>query len=146
MSVIGEYYIECLYRVDESCTNIAALLLNQGTIGELYIRLVLINLVRILLQYYNNRYQTILEKEWKNGHQGFQEYSLRVSFMFINVEGILAKIAKMANEYWGNIPQIFSATGVGILAQALDSGDGNSGPATVVIAATAVAGCGLQGG
>ena len=41
----------------------------------------------------------ILEKEWKNGHQGFQEYSLRVSFMFINVEGILAKIAKMANEY-----------------------------------------------
>ena len=31
--------------------------------------------------------------------------------MFINVEGILAKIAKMANEYWGNIPQIFSAIG-----------------------------------
>ena len=46
LSVIGEY-----------CTNIAAILLNQGNIGEtyLYIRLVLINLVRILLQYYNNR-------------------------------------------------------------------------------------------
>ena len=41
----------------------------------------------------------ILEKEWKNGHQGFHEYSLRVSFMFINVEGILAKISKMANDY-----------------------------------------------
>ena len=31
--------------------------------------------------------------------------------MFINVEGILAKIVKMENEYSGNIPQIFSATG-----------------------------------
>ena len=31
--------------------------------------------------------------------------------MFINVEGVLAKIAQMANEYWGNIPQIFSAIG-----------------------------------
>ena len=41
----------------------------------------------------------ILEKESKNGHLSFQEYSLRVPFMFINVEGILAKIAKMANEY-----------------------------------------------
>ena len=41
----------------------------------------------------------ILEKEWKNGHQGFLEYSQRVSFMFINVEGILVKIAKMVNEY-----------------------------------------------
>ena len=36
----------------------------------------------------------ILEKEWKSGHQGFQEYSLRVSFMFINVEGILQKLQK----------------------------------------------------
>ena len=52
-----------------------------------------------------------LEKEWKNGHQGFREYFLRIFFMVINVEGILAKIAKMANEYLGNIPQIFSAIG-----------------------------------
>ena len=48
-------------------------------------------------------------KNSKNGHQGFQEYSLRVPFMFFNVEGLLAKIVKMANEYCGNIPQIFSA-------------------------------------
>ena len=56
LHVIGEY-IECSSRVDESCMNIAAILLNPGNIGKtyLYIRLVLINLVRILLQYYNNR-------------------------------------------------------------------------------------------
>ena len=35
--------------------------------------------------------------------------------MFINVEGILVKIAKMANEYWANIPQIFSAIVVEIV-------------------------------
>ena len=33
LSVIGEY-IECSSRVDESCTNIAAILLNRGNIGE----------------------------------------------------------------------------------------------------------------
>ena len=47
----------------------------------------------------SSHYLIILEKEWKNGHQGFQEYSLRVSFTFINVEGILAEIVKMENEY-----------------------------------------------
>ena len=56
LSLIGEY-IKFSSRVDESCTNIAAILLNRGNIGEtyLYIRLVSINLVWILLQYYNNR-------------------------------------------------------------------------------------------
>ena len=58
LSVIGEYIV--CSRVDESCTNTAAILLNRGNIGKtyLYIRLVLINLERILLQYYNNRKPT----------------------------------------------------------------------------------------
>ena len=56
LSLIGEY-IECSSHVDESCTNIAAILLSRGIIGKtyLYIHLVLIHLERILLQYYNNR-------------------------------------------------------------------------------------------
>ena len=38
--------------------------------------------------------------------------------MFINVEGILAKIAKMAKEYSGNIPEIFSAVWARLLTHA----------------------------
>ena len=42
-----------------------------------------------------------------------------VSFMFINVEGIFTKIAKMTNEYWENIPQIFSAIAGRMLVDAM---------------------------
>ena len=37
--------------------------------------------------------------ERKNGHPGFQEYSQRVPFMFINVEGILAKFEGIFLKY-----------------------------------------------
>ena len=50
----------------------------------------------MLLQYFYNIKKYIRQKnfEWVNGHLGLQEYFLRVTSMFINVEGILAKIAK----------------------------------------------------
>ena len=39
---------------------------------------------------------------------GIQQYFVRVAYAFINLEGIFAKMVKLAKQYWGNVATIFN--------------------------------------